>query len=422
MLQSARLLSHYQSDLPKKVRWLAWGEVWKANQDVRAQASVRTQILSELDAVGLSPMDVPDFLQERLLKERSLTSDQDAGEITRAMTNLEGIHAAIRKLPPELRCGGMAVLARAYRRLDRPDRTSLCMEQARLEHPSAFVTAWVRLFAEEGATDSKSHISLLLADLPRYEATAMREVAASLHARREEESPLSFLSADNINRLYPTTPSLTNNPLYARLDKITDYRKRGNVKAFVEAIKKWLGDAVPYTAGLNSRDISTLVHLAVREISRMQSSKQGTSLVIDFNTFSKQALATVGKRSDYFAMLLQLSLAQGAIDLHQTSGGLKILSTTMANLQSADCITLDLVDVCSAAIQVLESADFAQRGGALNRLLGALVHQCGVLPDLASTSNTLSVLRLLDQLCEASVSKDRLTLGRYRRYQDLDEL
>ena len=32
------------------------------------------------------------------------------------------------------------------------------------------------------------------------------------------------------------------------------------------------------------------------------------------------------------------------------------------------------------------------------------------------------MLKLLDQLCEASVSKDRITLSRYRRYQDLDEL
>ena len=94
----------------------------------------------------------------------------------------------------------------------------------------------------------------------------------------------------------------------------------------------------------------------------------------------------------------------------------------MRLLRGADCITLDLVDVCSAAVQVLESAELTQRGSAIDGLLQAMVAQTTRLPDLASSSNTLSILRLIDQLCEASISKDRITLGRYRRYQDRDEL
>ena len=187
-------------------------------------------------------------------------------------------------------------------------------------------------------------------------------------------------------------------------------------------MRSWLEAAAEQTGGPNSRDIAALVHLAVREISRMQARQTGSDLLHHFKQFRKQALQNMGGRSDYFSMLLQLSIAQGAIDLNQTASGLAALSTVMKKLRQADCITLDLVDISAAAIQVLESADLTQRSSGLESLLAALVEQSNKLDDLASTANLLSMLRLLDQLCEASVSKDRITLGRYRRYQDLDEL
>ncbi|MFT5686942.1 MAG: tetratricopeptide (TPR) repeat protein, partial [Myxococcota bacterium] len=423
VLQAARLLSRYQDDLPKKLRWLAWGEVWRVNLDVRAQASVRTQILADIDAAGLSPIDVPDFLQERLLKERGLTDEQDAGEVGRALTNLESIHTTIRSMPTDLRCGGMAVLARAYQRLGRLDRAGLCMEQARMEPSSAFVTAWIRLFAAPTIGSLKPDgISTLLADLPSFEADSLREVAASLQERQDEDSPLAFLSAKNLSRLYPDTPSLRRNPLHAHLERIAFFRKKNNHKQFVLEMRKWMNDAVKQASAVNSRDIATLVHMAIREISRMQTRNVGNDLTEQFSTFSKQCLGKIGSSDDYFSLLFQLSVAQGSLDLGKSAAGLGGLRRTMKRLQEADCITLDLVDVCAAAIQVLESADLTQRGTALDGLLRALVEQTRKLPDLASSSSTLSILRLLDQLCEASVSKDRITLGRYRRYQDLDEL
>ncbi len=423
VLQSARLLSGLQDDLPKKLRWLAWGEVWKVNLDIRAQARVRSQILAELDAAGLAPIDVPDFLQERLLKERGLTDEQDAGEVVRALTNLEGIHNAIRGMPTELRCGGMAVLARAYQRLGRLDRASLCLEQARQEKTSALVTAWIRLLSEPTPKrGSSAKVTALLADLPAFEASELRGFADSLQARQDEDSPLSFLSTENLSRLYPSTPSLKRNPLHARIEQIALARKKNQHQQVVTQLRQWLTDAEKQAGSASSRDIATLVHMAVRELSRLQSSSVGKELIQQFDAFSRQCLKQIGSRDDYFAMLFQLSLAQGSIDLKKPGPGLKTLGQTMALLHDADCITLDLVDICAAAIQVLESADLTQRGGALDGLLRALVAQTRRLPDLASSSSTLSVLRLLDQLCEASVSKDRFTLSRYRRYQDLDEL
>ncbi|MDG1484244.1 MAG: hypothetical protein P8R54_31925 [Myxococcota bacterium] len=416
VLQAARLLRSYQDDLPKKLRWLAWGEIWKINRDVRAQASIRTQILSDLDAAGLSPMDVPAFLQERLLKERDLVEEQDAGEVSRAVNNLEGIYTSIQRMPKDLRCGGMAVLARAYQHLGRPDRANLCQEQARAESTSAFVTAWIRLFA------SPPHPSDTTTGLPSLEADALREVADSLRARKDEESPLSFLSAKNLGRLYPDTPGLRRNALYSHLNQITSLRRKNDRQRFVQEMGTWLSSAAEQADAVNSRDIATLVHMAIREIARMQASSIRSDLNRHFSAFSKQCLRQIGARDDYFSMLFQLSLAQASLDLNKPAVGLRILSQTMTLLRGADCITLDLVDVCAAAVQVLESAELTQRGSAIDGLLQAMVAQTMKLPDLASSSNTLSILRLIDQLCEASISKDRITLGRYRRYQDRDEL
>ena len=416
VIQAARRLRNDQDDLPKKLRWLAWGEIWQLNRDVRAQASVRTQLLSELDVAGLSASDIPSFLQERLLKERDLTDGQDADEVSRAVRNLEGIYTAIQRMPADLRSGGMAVLARAYKRLERHDRAARCLEQARAEQTSAFVTAWGRLFAE---TSSPSDIT---AGLPSLEADALREVEDSLLARQDEESPLSFLSAKNLRRLYPDTPGLRRNALYAALGRITVHRKQNDHQRFIQEMATWLSSAAEQAGAVNSRDIATLVHMAIREIARMQASSIRRELNQHFSAFSKQCLRQISTRDDYFSMLFQLSLAQAALDLNKPVSGLNILSQTMSRLREADCITLDLVDVCAAAIQVLESAELTQRGSAIDGLLMAMVAQTKTLPDLASSSNTLSILRLIDQLCEASISKDRITLERYRRYQDRDEL
>ena len=423
VLQAARLLTSHQGDLPKKVRWLAWGEVWKVNQDVRAQARVRTQILADLDAIGLTAIDMPDFLQSRLLEERSLADDEDAGEVTRALLNLEGIHNAIREMPTELRCGGLAVLARAYHRLGHLDRAISSINQAREDATSPFITAWIQLFAADTKISSDDdRLQSLLANLPSFEAGTIRAFSETLRSRRGEDDPLSFLSSENLSRLYPTTPSIKRNPLYPRLEHIAQLRQKNQQHQFFQEIRTWLIAAAEQAGSVNTRDIATLVHRGVREISRLQSGKTGPKLTRRFIEFSTQCLDSIGGRSDYFSLLFQLSLAQGAVDLDRTATGLEIFMRTMRHLQSADCITLDLVDVCAAGIQVLESADLTQRGAALSHMLKALVSQSHRLSDLTSSSNTLSMLQLLDQLCEASVSKDRVTQGRYRRYQDLDEL
>ena len=97
--EAAKRLEHSTPHLSKKERWLAWGELWRHNQDVRGQARLRESIIQALDADGTDMLDTPSFIRSRLLTDRGLEGDTASNtEHSLATSHLKAIEDTVQGL------------------------------------------------------------------------------------------------------------------------------------------------------------------------------------------------------------------------------------------------------------------------------------------------------------------------------------
>ncbi|MEL6342405.1 MAG: hypothetical protein AAFV53_04685 [Myxococcota bacterium] len=437
--RAEQMLREHEVRLPKKARWLAWGEIWRRNQDVRNQARVREQLLAALDSEGVSTGDVPTFILERLLADRALQpsveeeEETSSVELQQALQNLDQLESGLEMLPSPLREGALASVGRSWFQLARADRGRRSLERSQQgSTPPPVISAWGMLMSAEAlhrsapseAEQLRQQFQRQLGEMDAFIADQLREVEQEQVLRRVQEDPSAFLSAERVDRLFPQLGTPRHTDLAARLDEMQKARKKNRQAPFAEAAQAFLQGAVQLVNDGNPdlRELSRLLFLAVREIGTMEKLAGQKGLTRHFSQASQNIMRRVGGENDFFSILLQISLSRGLAMLKSYTTAQSPLKKALQNLREADFITLDLTDAASAALLAIELLPIERRAALVKQVLDAIRHQIPQLPDLASTPSTLNMLRLFDQLNEAASSKDQLTLARYRQYQDLDEL
>ena len=418
--------------LPKKVRWLAWGELWRNNHDVRSQARVRESILGALDRDGVSTLDIPSFIQQRLLQDRALSPDEGSGESHSAQQNLSALAADLEGLPGDTRSGALAALGRAWYGAGRPDIGQSHLDAAQSPRNSDLVTAWVALQACEALAGSapaaaeaqRVHFVQLSHALNPYTRKKLASFADQLATRRGDADADAFLSVDNVQRLFPTFARSGLPELDAQLKRMKVARQSNQQDAFRAASNGLLGDATEQLKkGADLRELGRVLFEAVHEIIGFEKRNQDDKLTRRYQEAAGQMLKHLRGETDFFALQLQISLGRGLIELKQHATGARALDAAIAGLRAApDMITLDLTDTAAAALRAVESLPIDQRAAPLRALVATIRGALPTLADRLSSGSMLQLLQLLDQLCTSSSSKDQLTLTRFRQYQDLDEM
>lgn len=430
LAQAEGRLRDIAPQLSKKARWLAWGELWRHNRDVRSQARLRETILRELDTDGVSVQDIPPFIQERLLNDRSLEQSDASGESRQVLRNLQVLSEGLESLREPLRSGGQAALARVWRRAGRADMSTRALEAARRGSQPPLVMAWIEMQAAESSAPSEAEhrqeaYQRHCASLDRYTVEDLDRYAAALAARRADADLDAFLSADNVERLFPRLSRCGLPALEDPLQRMVTARQGNQRELFEAAARALLHAAIERLQhGGELIELSRLVFQAVREIAAFEKmTRQDTLTKVYQSAASKMVKQLHQQPAEYFAIMLQISLTRGLIELKQQGAGLRALSTAASRLSDAeDGPTLDLVDMSASLLRAIEGLPLDQRAPPIQQLLAAITKKVPKLLDLRTTGSTLQMLQLLDQLCEAAVSKDQLTLTRFRQYQDLDEL
>ena len=444
---SSELLRGVEQKMRKKTRWLMWRELLRRNGDVREQARIKESILGELNQQGLAPYDVPHFIQNRLFQERWLQPDDEdsSGEIGAAHGNLDMMKNSVDAFPvAHLRYISYAILARAYSRIGYHAQAHKLLEEAlsNAKKEEDYVQAWIYLYSiqaiqVESKNESRVYrqqFQTLLKQMEKSRSshlTTLKAVEETLKARVELDNPAEFLSKENFKRFYPVNASPASEETQQIMQRLTTAFQNGlrdqlmpNVEAALDHASRELNEK----KHTDYRGLSWLLHSMVEIISKMRAGADGRKLIQRFEDFVRDLPTTPpeNKMNAFYFQLLRLSLSQGLLELGNELMANNILQQTLhwTNQETDHLVSLDFIDMCSSALKIIESAQLHNRRDSLQILMQGMIAQMNGPYKNTYHEHSFSsfVLKLIDQAIEATLSKEKLTLGLYKQYMDQDEL
>lgn len=448
--QATQMMRQVEGRMRKKERWLFWREIFQRNKDNREQARVREDILKDLNDNGLTNQDIPPFIQQRLFQERWLQEDENnegTSEVGAAYRNLELITQSVSEFPLErLRAPGLAILARAYARIGHHPRAKELLDLARGQMGALALDtkAWIHLYTfhavsfqskSEGETYKKEYDAtckeLKKTNASHHKPLAQMEV--SLEERKELENLSNYLSKDNAKRLFPANTSSASAPVKARLDAIESSYQAGELERVGKEVKGILEHISEELTGKKKdpdfRTQAWLLNSAIATLSKLKWGSEGRQLIQDFEDFvvsiPQKPPEGSGKLADFYFTLLHLAMCEGLVALGSEPIAMQHLRSLLEWTFERALVPLDYVDMCSKALTTIEVAQLKNRQEPLKLILKGMQRQVNTDSSRSSYDNpsfAAIALKLLDQTVEVALSKEKLTLGLYKRYTDQDEL
>ena len=431
--QASMALRAVEPDLDPKRRWLLWRGIFELNDDERERARVRAGILDGLDHGGLEASAVPGFIQRRLMNEQRLEPDDDPGgahgETGEAHATLDLLADAMQRIAPRgLRGPVRAVLARAYGRLgDHDALTHLAQAAQRGETldarvPLYLADAWSGVDDGESERQRDRYLAARRGAARRL-AEHLDELDARLVQRREEGASGALIFRHPGLILFPEGAHHRDPVLDSWVGQVEEALRQGLLDRVPERVEMALtaaGEALQNADDL--REVARAVNTLGELVAKLQSGASGAEILSHFRAFAERvSYDTVAASSDpFYAALLCLGIAHGLMAQGDHAAALSDVADAVGGYdRQGTHPALDRIDVCGRAAVIIEEAPIAFRTQPLRDLLE--VARWGRGPtNWGGTEDAW--LRLMDQLAEASMSKTRLAVLRYKRYRDADEL
>ncbi|MCB9642605.1 MAG: hypothetical protein H6728_05970 [Myxococcales bacterium] len=439
--------------LRKKLRWLAWRELLQQNQDQRELARVREAILQDLNQHGLSLIDLPIFIQNRLLQSRHLldekTSPETQGDFHLALHHLNYLYERFRqlKLPP-LQIVGQALVAVGYVQVGSIDQGLAVLQNCfELAQDDNELDAWVTYVA--------SSVSLKCGEIFHKQVETKRQVHAkafkkddSLRNKLEELGHLlrsdedkeleEAFSASNLRRLYTDSP-IQNQQLEKAFDQVLQAHEKNKVADAEKNVEKMLGllhDAIRgegdfAKSNVDYNEIAKTISRLIDVLAKLRWTGAGNSILNHFVRFVEQTPATPPKNMTsmmgLFFMLMRLHMAQGLVVFEKLAPAQKIITESLTWLFQSIDYPIDFLDFCGVALQAVEGIPLHERTHIVEEICGNFSTQ---INDPKSTSRVHyegSALRRLAfllqlQLVRVAISKEKLALGLMKQFMDRDEM
>lgn len=438
---AAKRIENNESQMPKKVLWLAWGEVWRHNNDTRGQERIREDLLQRLNQEGITSIDVPRFIQRRLLLERQVQrNDLNPDSHSQAMYNLSLVEESSVALTGKVHEAMTMSMDRHWHQMEQHHRAPRRTQRRADTDDDVLLKAWGHLQLRERYASTSATQRAYLQDLElqkllqlfdRYVVERFQGIAETMVGRRLNTSADSFLSQDNTAQLFPIIHGNQGGQLHVFFTMMRNAQHRNDRNGFELAAHHLLTEAISHTERIDPNDQHTLIvmgrflAMASREIIAHQRHVGDERLTQYYCNTVNTIQATLHNIGGFFSVVVQATIARTLIALQNPQQGMQSLhqaQSALRNLQRESLNTIDVTDSCTTLLQAIQNLPLDQRGPHLRILIETLSAVVPHLPDQASTINRLLLLQTLDQICETAVSKDLLALTRFRQYQDLDEL
>lgn len=430
---ATEVLESRGSELPTKVRWMMWRALLSVSRDAIAEAKIRETLLDQLTDKGVSPDDVPTFIQDRIYQSRFLEhSDDDVDpESHHALALVEAIEADLGEASDGVLAQvGRAVLAYAFERLGAHERAVKAFDEAARFFSDTTVgaidRAWIALYL--GATAELEQAGLgqawmdLATELASQHASGslahgeLEVIRESILVRASADSPTEFFAPAKFRALFADSSR------YRQASKIRDELEMlVSIGAFAQALGKLEELAERSAVGpspLDVRQFAWLVGPVVAVLRRIGRVAEGVAILAKLDRASKHSSGR--SMMVLYQTLFRIKIAEGYLELGEETRGVELLTKVLgAAWRSQDMALLDHLDMLGAALEAIEVAPVKRRSGpALEVLRGLFIAQ----PHPSDGPGYRPVkLRLIDHCVEVALSKEKLSLKRFKNYLDEDE-
>ncbi len=427
-------LATARSSLRKKERWLLWERLFEISPDPVGRARVREELLDEMADTGLRPQDIPGFIQRRTYETRFVTGDGSADEIHAAREILELVGDAVEGADTAcITLVGRAILAYAAERLGDELRAADLRDDGERAFSAATDLsptdrAWLALYMGAGLElyaagtgcewlAQSAELREDAVDAP-LGAEELAKVAASLLERGAAESPTAFLAAENFRALYPSEHKYAD--AIAIQGDVEQHIRAGEFDTALALIQAVADDIASGGRELELRQLAWLLGHVVSALTRVGRAAEGTHVLSRFAEGIPE-IRTVPMRARLYCVLARIKLGEGFLEFGDQQRGMDWVCDAVRAAWDSDrpLVWLDHLDMLSAALAAIESAPVEARAAGVGAVIEALFLN---RPHDQDTPDYRHIkLRLLDHCLEVGLSKERLSMKRYKRYVDEDE-
>lgn len=436
LTEGHKLLGSRAAALRKKERWLLWGRLIGINRDAVEEARVREELLDELNQRGLRPSDIPQFIQNRIYQSRLLDDSEASGgsEARAAMRILERIQNEINRAEDDtLRVIGDALLSYGFERLG--DRARAADHASRAERTfegqsalSGIERAWVALYLGAGAEVVENGSGRTWLD--RFDrlfrqhsggdlfSSELEAIQKHLLERATSDSPTKFLDPENFRSLYPSSQKYTRSQ--AIRHEIEAQVQRGEFDRTLETLQTLATRASRRELNLDTRELAWLLqHVVIKTMRRIGRAAEGGPILQKFE--QGRIDPSEDTMGGFYPTLYMLTLGEGYLDLGEEQRGIDLVCGAIRSSWTNEpgLQWLDHLDMLAAALGAIEMAPIEHRTDAVNEVLQALFLDRRHRSDGAQYRPIK--LRLLDHCLEVGLSKEKLSLKRYKNYMEEDE-
>lgn len=417
-----------------KDRWLLWRQLLTLNQDAVQEAKLREATLTELTRSGLQPFDVPGFIQNRIYQLRFFQEDdaEAEGEFIAANAILDQIAARLEKAEDEaLRRIGVAILAYGYERLGNRSRSDHYAGQAEAFFEAGtglepVEQAWLALYMaalrEHQAPQSGGEWVKRYNQRLKLQASAglahseLETIQKAIFTRAAASNPSEFFSPENFRSLFPMAGKYTDAQQIKR--SLDEHVAAGAFAQALEELRRLAVSAEAGTLRLDARQFAWLLGPITDTLRKIGQASEGIGILEQLERGADRVRQ--GSLLGLYNTLLRLRLAEGFLDLGDEARGADMIRTVVHGVYREKGLQwLDHLDMLGAALGGIELVPLLQRGEGVHEILNALFID-EKHPQDSGTYRPIK-LRLIDHCMEVALSKDKLSLKRYKLYLDEDE-
>ncbi len=438
---SINALKSIDSQLKIKEKWLLWHIVLYKNRDTREQARLQEKIRNTISEGMVATDEIPEFIRSRIFADRLLDTSNNNYDFSVATDNLALLSDAVEKFKVRsIKMSGAAIIVRIYcremsmnsfsikllLRLLGDNRTDSIksvdiMELVRrfVEDCPGSIRGWVGLYFLHSFPNTKEiskYYRRLIAKYDYRKKKKMDSVNEFLKQREEAVNPLALLSMKNRNRYYPKGNRHEKGELAeaaAKLRKVSLTADKVKIKSVLLSVLNNI-ESIDNDIQL-ARLIGELTHL----INLIKMDEDSEIVLECFRVFTNRAASHAAGDIGLYEVLRHSNLAEGLIEInHKKKAGIRIASA-LAQLEKIE-VELDFIDACSSIISTIECFELNERTELIKSLLDIIGHYLAAV--LRTDTNLQEDWnRIIDQVAEACISKDKLSMNLFNSYQQQDE-
>ncbi len=441
---SIHALKSIEKNLKVKERWLLWHIILHLNHDTREQARLQEEIQDAIGQGTIDYIEIPEFIRSRIFTDRLInTRNKEDYDAAIANENLDLLLSSILTFDKKsIKMSSAAIIARIYSRemnndtlaievlaqLSGSKATSLstitstdimALVEKFIEACPTHYKVWVGLYLLHSFPNEiklKQYYEKLLSKCDDSLKNKLKTLNDFLEQREKSDNPLALLSEKNRNRYYPKGTIYEQGPLAeasTRLRKAALTADKAKIKG---ALRSVLKNADPVN---DDMQLARLIAELTRLLNFIKMDDDSKPILESFLAFADKASSQVTGGIPLYEVLRQSNLAEALIQIAHKKQATDTLTYALVALRTITS-ELDFIDSCSSIISTIECFDLKDRAPLLDPLLVTIKFY---LSEDRFYSNSLHAdwLRLIDQLAEACISKDKLSMNLFSHFQQQDE-